>query len=430
VKYILRKVIFSILLFGILLLLLVYNAGENGRRMIQIVKGTRLSSVESIKTAITSLEEAMNEGFTGRISFIELYSKAAKIFGKKEISDFLYIRDENGFLHNTSFYSGYDPNILNYAIRLKILQEKVEEKGGKLLFIIPPTKYRVGETVVDYGLPVANPENKISELMNIFTDYDISVIDFNQYFPNQSLPYDQCFYRTERYWTIPAAWMAAREISHWMEVSKGVRLDPDGSKLGPSAFDWVTYPGKMLGSQGLKTGKNYIGTEDFTALWPKDPGLYEYLSYLDNGERNIVRGDIYETLINKSLPDTLGEYPNTSAYNTYLPGQYRHSIITNRNNFEGLKVFMMRDSYFSPVSVFLAPVCGIIDSIWSDLEETIYKVEDYIENQEFDFVIMEIDPYNISDNTFDFYREEAEIRMDMLGLSKKNEEKNDRSLAL
>jgi hypothetical protein len=57
-------------------------------------------------------------------------------------------------------------------------------------------------------------------------------------------------------------------------------------------------------------------------------------------------------------------------------------------------------------------------------------VEDYIENQEFDFVIMEIDPYNISDNTFDFYREEAEIRMDMLGLSKKKEEKNDRSLAL
>ncbi|MBQ9010262.1 MAG: hypothetical protein IJ088_13170 [Clostridia bacterium] len=421
-KYILRKVIFSILLLAILLILLVYNLGLNGGKMMQVLRGTRLSSVESIKTAIAAFEDVMNEGFTGRIEFIEAYSRGAKIMGKKEFSDFLYVKDEKGYLHSTSFYSGYDPEMLTYAMRLKILQEKVEEQGGKLLFIVPPSKYRVGETEVDYGLPAANPENKISELMNIFTDNDISVIDFNQYFPNQSLPYDQCFYRTERFWTIPAAWMAAREIAHWMEVTAGVRLDADGSRLGPSAFDWVTYPGKMLGSQGLKTGKSYIGTEDFTALWPKDPGLYEYLSYLDNGERNIVRGDVYETLINKTLPDTLGDYPSVSAYNAYLPGQYRHSIITNRNNFEGLKVFMMRDSYFSPVAVFLAPVCGIIDSIWSDYEETIYQVENYIENQEFDFVIMEIDPYNISDNAFDFYREEAEIRMDMLGLTKKEED--------
>ncbi len=422
-KYILRKVVFSILLLAILLMLLINNLTMNGSEMIQILRGTRLSSVESIKSTISQLETVITEGFIGRMDLVEMYSKAAAVMGKKEFSDFLYVKDEGGYLHSTSFYSGYDPEMLTYATRLKILQETVEAKGGKLLFIIPPTKYRVGETHLDYGLPAANPENKISELMNIFTDNDISVIDFNQYFPNQSLPYDQSFYRTERYWTIPAAWMAAREITHWMEVKGEVRLDPDGTKLGPAAFDWVTYPGKMLGSQGLKTGKNYIGTEDFTALWPKDPGLYEYLSYLDNGERNIVRGDVYETMINKSLPENIGDYPTVSAYNSYLPGLYRHSIITNRNNFEGLKVFMMRDSYFSPVAVFLAPVCGIIDSIWSDREESIYQVENYLENQEFDFVIMEIDPYDINDNTFDFYREEAEIRMEMQGLRKEKEDK-------
>ncbi|MBQ7488768.1 MAG: hypothetical protein IJT77_14860 [Clostridia bacterium] len=428
-KYILRKVMFAVILLSGLLILFAANMNANIGKIVQDFRSRRIASVEDISAIVESVEDTINEGFIGRMGFVETYSQVARILGKKEISDFLYVKDENNYLHTVSFYTGFDPEMLTYAIRLKILQETVEEKGGKLLFIIPPIKYRVGNTTLDYGLPAANPENKISELMNVLTDNGISVIDFNQYFPNQNLPYDQSFYRTERYWTIPAAWMAAREIAHWMEEQAGVELDPDGSKIGPTAFDWVTYPGKMLGSQGLKTGKSYIGVEDFTALWPKDAGLYEYLCYLENGERNIIRGDIYDTLIDRNLVTSLGDTPQKSAYNSYLPGLYLHNIITNRNNFEGLRIFMIRDNYFSPVTVFLAPLCGIIDSIWSDLEETIYKMETYIKNQKFDFVIMEIDPYNISDDTFDFYREEAEIRIDLEGLRKEKKERTWDNLA-
>lgn len=412
-KYILRKVVFAMILMLGILLLFASNLSTNGSKLLAVIRGTRVTSIEDMTKIFNGLEDVMNEGFTARIGFVEAFSRAAKILGKKEFGDFLYVKDENDYLHGSSFYSGPDPEMLSYAMRVKVMQDIVEENGAKLLLVIPPIKYRNGDTVMDYGLPAANPENKISELMNVMTENGINVIDFNSYFPNQTLSYEQCFYRTEKYWTIPAAWMAAREIAHWMEESIGTRLDPTGNLIGPNAYDWVTYPQKMLGSMGQKTGMNYIGLEDFTALWPKDAGLYEYLSYLENGERDIIRGDIYQTLIDRSTVENVDGVPRVSAYNCYLPGMYLHNIITNRNNFEGIKVFMIRDSYFSPVTVFLAPLCGTIDTIWSINEESIYSVETYIENTNFDFVIMEIDPYNIGNDVFDFYQEEAEKRIEL-----------------
>jgi hypothetical protein len=148
----------------------VANLNANGAKILQNLKSRRITSVEDVTTIIKSVETTMNEGFIGRMGFVETYSQAAKYLGKEEFSDFLYVKDKNNYLHSVSFYSGFDPEMLTYAIRLKILQETVEEKGGKLLFVIPPIKYRTGNTEVNYGLPAANPENKISELMNVLTD--------------------------------------------------------------------------------------------------------------------------------------------------------------------------------------------------------------------------------------------------------------------
>ena len=67
---------------------------------------------------------------------------------------------------------------------------------------------------------------------------------------------------------------------------------------------------------------------------------------------------------------------------------------------------MIRDSYFSPVIAFMMPMCGEIDAIWT-LEETgKLDIETYVQEKTFDYIIIEVYPYSLNDNAFDYFKED------------------------
>ena len=69
-------------------------------------------------------------------------------------------------------------------------------------------------------------------------------------------------------------------------------------------------------------------------------------------------------------------------------------------------MFMIRDSYFSPVISFMIPMCGQIDAIWSLEEMEELDIEQYIRDNRFDCIIIEMYPYNIGDDAFQFFKDE------------------------
>ena len=55
--------------------------------------------------------------------------------------------------------------------------------------------------------------------------------------------------------------------------------------------------------------------------------------------------------------------------------------------------------------VFMAPMCGQIDAIWALEEVEDLDIERYVKNNEFDYIIVEIYPYNIvNEGAFNFFR--------------------------
>ena len=68
---------------------------------------------------------------------------------------------------------------------------------------------------------------------------------------------------------------------------------------------------------------------------------------------------------------------------------------------------MIRDSYFSPVITFMAPMCSRIDAIWSLESSDQIDIEQYVKENRFDYIIVEMYPYNIEDDAFNFFREDA-----------------------
>ena len=55
---------------------------------------------------------------------------------------------------------------------------------------------------------------------------------------------------------------------------------------------------------------------------------------------------------------------------------------------------------------FMMPMCGRMDAMWS-LEETHeLDIESYVKEEKFDYIIMEIYPYNIENKAFNFFKGE------------------------
>ena len=161
----------------------------------------------------------------------------------------------------------------------------------------------------------------------------------------------------------------------------------------------------MLGSMGRKTGAVFSGLENFTAIWPRFEGsFYRECKAEEGQDLSVYEGGFTEALMNTKLLTEKNDVYSDSQYSTYLNGLHIYEKIINNENPEGPSFFMIRDSYFSPVMAFMMPMCGRIDAIWS-LEETHeLDIESYVKEEQFDYIIREIYPYNIENKAFKFFK--------------------------
>lgn len=359
---------------------------------------------QTISRTVSDLDSSIISSMYGRMEFIETYSYIQMLMDKREFNNFSYIKDEDGYLHYASFFREDTNDIEEYARRLKRLQDWVEPNGTKVLFFVTPGKYVRGDTNFRTGMPVNDPNIIVDEMLFYLNRYGVETVDCRKYIPNDELSIQDAFFKTDHHWTIPAAFTATRVLVEQMNERFDAGLDPDGYYMDPAQYDRVIYLQGMLGSMGRKTGANFSGLEDFEAFWPKFENKYDRHCMGVNDATQHYRGDTTESLMDTDVLLKNTDIYSDSQYSLYLNGLRPYEHIINEDNPDGCRIFAIRDSYFSPMMVFLAPMCGQIDAIWSLEESHKLDIESYVKENEFDYIIMEIYPYNINGDAFNFFK--------------------------
>lgn len=411
-NYILRKNIFAVLFLIVVFGYAGLNAWYGAGKWVEAVRGnlaggmTLKTAPQTISRTVAGLDESIIASMYGRMEFIETYSYIQVLLDKREFNNFSYIKDEDGYLHYASFFREDTNDMEEYAKRLKRLQDWVEPNGTKVLFFVTPGKYVRGETRFRTGMPINNPDNIVDEMLFYLNRYGVETVDCRKYIPNETLSVQDAFFKTDHHWTIPAAFAATQVLVEQMEEKFGADLDPNDYYMNPAQYESVVYRKGMLGSMGRKTGANFSGLEDFEALWPKFENHYDRVCMGVTDQTQHFQGITEESLMDTGVLLEHKDIYSDSQYSLYLNGLRPYERIINEDNPDGCRIFAIRDSYFSPMIVFLAPMCGQIDAIWSLEESHMLDIETYVKENEFDYIIMEIYPYNINEDAFNFFKED------------------------
>lgn len=396
-KYILKKKIFAVVFMLVAFGFSIINFRYSYEPLKELI-----GSSEDIKVA--DIEAAISSNLYEKMKFIETYSFVQVLMDKKEYNNFTMIKDEAGFLHYASFFREEDNQIFDYAMRVKRLQDYVEKNGTKVLFVVAPSKYDPDKVDFREGMPINDPASVVNALLFSLNRLGVSTLDLGATIPGQEISYEETFFKTDHHWTIPAAFYATKEIVDKMKESFNEDLDPQGYYTNIENYRVETYKGGMLGYMGRKTGAVFSGVDDFTALWPKFNGDFSRESMTNDG--NIVKsdGNFEKTFMNKSALLDQSDLYTGSQYALYLNELRIYEKIINYENTDGSKIFMIRDSYFSPVISFMMPMCGEIDAIWSLEESEQLNIENYVKENKFDYIIIEVYPYNINDAAFNYFK--------------------------
>ena len=298
--YIFRKKLFALLFLLIVPAFSLWNflgARQTLSEKLR-VRATQVSQGDiTLGQAVSGMETAITETVRGRMNFIEGYSFIQTLLGKEEFNNFSYVKDQEGFLHYAAFFREPDREVAGYTARLRRLADAAAEYDGKVLFTVVPSKYIPGVTQFSPGLQINDPNPLVDETLFYVNRYGIATLDMRGSIPNEVLPFDKTFFRTDHHWTIPAAFEGFRQLVEALNREFDAGLDPDGFYRDPNNYTQVTYQGGMLGSMGRKTGATFAHPEDFTALWPNFSGNFYRECLEENGSTTVHQGDITHTLL-------------------------------------------------------------------------------------------------------------------------------------
>ncbi len=405
--YFRRKKFLAVILTGLIFAysaMNIYTFGEEYLEDIEHILNNVMAGRSTVSHGVEKLEDALSDDMYEKMKFIEAFSYVNVLLDKREISNFSYIKDETGSLHYASFYRDHDPDIFEYALRIERLEEYVNENGTDVLFVMAPSKYAPNDGRLRLGLPINDPHNNLNELMFYLNRLGVNTLDLNNFIPGDTVSYDDAFYKTDHHWTIDAAFYSTQLIADKLNADYGYDLDTE-KYLSEDSYTRVRYENGMLGSMGRATGVCFSGLDDFTAYYPNyQMNFYRY--YLDDDKDEFeLEGDITQTLMNYEELYSSDDVYEISQYGLYLDELEVYEHIVNRDNPDGPRILFIRDSYFSPVITFMAPMCSEIDAIWNMDKSHTIVIDDYLKENTYDCIILEYYPYNIEDRGFSFFRE-------------------------
>lgn len=407
-------IIFLILLFGFS----GYNIYSSWEDIVEDVK--EQINIESIVSSITeeydfsSLEEAVqnlntiiNTNLVGGHIWNEIYGATYAALGKNEENNFAYIKDKDGIEYYANFWNTPDITMKELAKRMKRMKDDLEPKGTKVILLLYPTRYDTAWADGYYGLPYQDYNKAADEFLRYLRRYDVDYIDYREVFKDSGLRGEEIFYKTDHHWNTTAAYYATTKLVDHIRDSFGEDLDPQGKYCDINSYFLDEYEAAFMGSMGRETGEVYGGRDDFSCLSPKFETSVVYSYYTSNKETKVHEGNFTQTIIQKNRLRKDDIYEK-DLNNVYMSGVQLADKIENQLAENDTSVFMIRNSYSSPVAVFLSPMVKSVDCVWglNLSEESIMK---QLNENDYDYVIVAVNVDNFdNEGNFSFYTEETE----------------------
>lgn len=332
----------------------------------------------------------------------DAYGRLTNLLGKQTSNNFTVVKGDNQELSYTNFYryetySHYDAP----ALQMRELNTAAKKQGATLLYLNCLDLYNDGNDV--YGkFPVSNFNSRADAFLYDLHGYGVDYLDAREVLAKSKLTEQEYRYKTEPHWTVQAAF----------EVYLGLleKLNKQGGKINKNAqfakkdsFLQTVYPQGYVGKIGKSTGVTFSGYDDFTLIVPRFATDLT-ISYLERDKKPSKRGNFSEVLLEKRFIDAENIYER-DMYSAYLSEGYPYRKIQNNLNPTGPKILVIGDSYMLPVTTFLATAASEVYMLWPyGLPESKASMIEYIEDNEFDHIIVGMSPMSLYTNGFNFLK--------------------------
>lgn len=399
----LKKYIFAACFLVFLLGFSIANAIAGEKALDDLLRElTRVGSVEDLNAWIQEAEDSAGGNVLNRMYFVESYGYVQKLLGKKEYNHFAFVKDTDGMLYYGSTAQSSTDDLQACADNIRRLNEYVEGRGAHLLVVIPPSKILPGKSQTDGFLPLNDPNRRVDTFLNLLQGYQVAAADLRIGLGKTPYTQEQLFFKTDHHWTPLAAFHGMAQIVETVRERFGDDWDPEGFYCNLENYHQYTYRQAMLGSSGRDTGTVYSGLDDYTMLWPRFDTAFTWTDYEHD---DIHAGSFTQSLMDKNRL-TVRDWFSGSVNQVYLNEVSEHDRIVNLTRTDGPKLAVLRDSYFSPVACFLAPMCSELDMVWGKSTCNDMDFDAFIRENTYDYLIVEVYPYNLEEASFAFFREE------------------------
>ncbi|MCR5234575.1 MAG: hypothetical protein K6E53_11835 [Lachnospiraceae bacterium] len=406
--FFIKKFIFSIIFLATLMIFCVGDLiayfpvyRERGKKLKEV------SSVAELKGWIQKTDSEISSNVLGKMKFIELYGYIQKLLGKREFNNFAYVKDDDGMMYYGSVAELETDDLEEYAGNVMRLNEYIESRGAHLLVVIPPTKVLYGAANLNKKWTINDPNKRTDRFMSMLQQRGVDALDLRHYMENTGLSLEEMFFKTDHHWTPLAAFYGMNRIVERMNELYDLNLDPTGYYRDLSNYSSYTYKSSFLGSTGENSGAVYSGVDDYTFYWPRCDKEFEWHDY-EHDER--TKGRLEDSLLYSNRLITAEDIYDNSMGSVYIREIVDSERIVNNSDPDAPVLTVLRDSYFSPIAVFMAPMFSKIDMMWTRNASGI-NMEEYIKNEYYNYVILEVYPYNLDAQSFDFFHEDKQDKI-------------------
>ena len=355
---------------------------------------------------IENLKQVINGSFIYNSIFQDINGYKNLLTGSEMISvdrDLSIIRGKDGYLYysNSFPYENYDYS--TQALKLREVQNAVQERGGSLLFVNCPDLYIEGEGLYDSELPISNLNARSNALLYALQGYGVSSMDARRVLEESDLSPLQYRYKTEPHWTTQAGFEVYLALLEWIE-QQGGSVGSNGFFADRNNYNQTMYKEAFSGQMGQRIGIPYAGYDDFVLIEPGFDTRFT-LSYHETSPMQPKQGDFSSVLLEQYWMDQKEPYER-NMYNAYLTSLYSFRRISNDLNPDGPKILIIGDTHMLPVASLLATAAGEICLLWPygvpDMDEDVENLLDYIGKNDFDHVIIGMSPGSMYDGGFNF----------------------------
>ena len=326
-------------------------------------------------TLVDEVKYDANEGESSRVAEIEAKIKNISTLGNTWIKLLYYYADIskvgyviNSFLTDPSVGDSYIKTRNGYWMQVEskrlsldeakegiapyaTLQKYVEDKGIDFLYFYTPSKLCAVDPQLPYGVVTYTNDN-IDAYLNALDYYGIDYVDLRKMIHDDGLDHYSLFFKTDHHWTVESGLWCASEIAKLLNEQYGYPLS---GNYDLENYELITYEGAEFGSQGEGVTRFVADPEDFSIPIPKFETNYR----IEVPNKGVdVSGAMSDIFIDHEGIKEMGENDGGSAYELLMYGNVPYAKITNLDNPNGPKVFMIKDSFSIAVVPYLASSCS------------------------------------------------------------------------